>query len=96
MTYHKHIKMFIKSVCGVRHCRVCGGRENVWERRRSDNVRSVSAACALCVISVDSPALERIDGIFNKSTLVKSVGVDSRLNVIHIRNSKCMVDNVRS
>ena len=55
----------------------------------------MSTACTLGVISVDSSSLESIDGIFNKSALVKSVGVDSRLNVIHIRNSKCVVDNVR-
>ena len=96
MADHKHIKMLVYRVDGERHCRVRGRGKNVRERCCLDNVGSVSAACALGVVGVNSSAVYCGEGILDKTAFVERVGVDRDLNVVFIRNGKSLVDNGRS
>ena len=47
----------------------------------ANDVRCVSAACALGMVGVDGAAVDGADGIFHKARFVQGVGVNGYLDI---------------
>ena len=95
MAYHQHIQMLIDGVDGERHCRICGRRENVGERGCPDDVRSVSAAGALCVVGMDRAAGNGVQCVLHASAFVQGICMDCHLYVIVVGYIQTVVDDCR-
>src|SRR5215510_9499578 len=74
---HDHVQGFFGRIDRVGPRRSCGGWEDICLTAHFDDVRSVPAARAFAVIAVYGSALESSYGIFDKTTLVQRVSVDS-------------------
>ena len=70
MADHQHIQMLIQSVYCIWHCRVCGGWQYVRSCCCADDIRCMSTACTLCMISMDGSAADSCKCIFHTSTFI--------------------------
>ena len=92
---HQHIQMLVDGVAGIRHGRVGRGRQNVIVRRCADNVRRVSAACALGVIGVDRAPVKGVYRVLDTAGLVERVRVNGHLHIVPLRDRQTAVDGGR-
>src|ERR1700676_3309587 len=87
--------MLRNGVHSVRASGIGGGWKNIGQRGNANDVRSVAAAGALCVISVNDPACDRRDGVLHEASLVDGVGVDGYLYIHVIADAQAGVDSSR-
>ena len=95
VAYHQHVKMLIKCVDSVRHCRIRGGRQNVRCSSSADDVRCVAAAGSLGVVRMDGSSADGRKRIFDASAFVQSIGVDGNLDIELIGNVEAVVNDRR-
>lgn len=70
MANHQHIQMLIQSVYCIWHCWVCGGWQYVRSCCCANDIRCMSTACPLCMISMDGSAADGCKCIFHTSTFI--------------------------
>src|SRR5262245_10632777 len=92
MRDHHHIEGLLERIYSI------GSRwsrrrwDDVWLAANLDDVRRVSATRPFGVKTVNSPALEGGDCIFDKTTLVQRIGVDENLHIHIIRDGQAAID----
>ena len=74
--------MLIERVTRVRSCWVRGTGQDIGKFDHFNDVGSMAAASAFCVVGVDGAILECIDGGLDKARFVEGVRVDQSLDVV--------------
>ena len=95
MAYHQHIQVLVQCVHCERHSWVCGRWQYIRSGSRFDDVRSMSAACTFCMISVDSSSCESFQCVFNASAFVQCICMDRNLHIIFISCIQAVIDSCR-
>ncbi len=92
VTDHQHIEMLVNRVDRV------GPR---WIRRRwqhmgfatgTDNIRRVATTGALGVIGMNGSPLKCREGIFDKTGLIKRIGMNRYLDVVTLRDTQTIIN----
>ena len=83
---HQHVHMLIERVDGVGHGWVGRARQKVGLADHPQNIRRMSAACALGVKGAQRTAFGSCNCVFNKSRFIQGVGVNGNLRVGCIGN----------
>src|SRR5262245_28972584 len=92
---HDHVEGFFSCIHRVGSGRSCRSWEDICLTAHLHDVRSMSAACAFGVKTVNGSAFEGSDGIFDKAALVQRVSVDSDLHIHVIGDREAAVDGGR-
>ena len=70
VAYHQHVQMLVQRIYRIRHGRVCRRWQNISCGSSTDNVRCMSAAGTLCMVSMDGSSTDGSKSIFHTSTLI--------------------------
>ena len=92
---HQHIEMLIERILRKWHCRICRGRKHIRSGSCADDIRGMTATCALGMIGVDCSPINRSERILNASTLVQRIRMNCDLNIILVCDIETMVDDCR-
>ena len=95
MADHEHVEVLLDGVHRERTRGIGRRRQRIRQPGHLDDVRRMSAAGALGMVSVDGSAVDRANGVLDESGLVDRVGVNRDLHVELVGDTQARVDSCR-
>jgi hypothetical protein len=92
---HQHVQVLVQRVDRVRARRVSGTGQDIGFAANANDIRSMAAAGAFGMVSVNRAAFNRGDSCFEKTRFVERIGVNGHLHILFVGDAQAAINRCR-